>query len=131
MLLMSVVSVILGAYAIYHCLGLINTDTTYALVLFCTIIPNLIGDGYIIYWMIRDDNYTRDCLISGSGLNLIGVVGQTLWEILDHHSFKHWWDDRIELMLILLRGGLLTLICFYFMTITERYFEMKFKPRSE
>ena len=128
---MSLIAVLLGAYALYHCISIVYIETTYALVLLGTIIPNLIGDFYIIHWMIVDNNYTRDSLKSGAGLNLVGIVGQTMWEILDHHSFKHWWDDRIELMIILIRGGSLTLISFYFMTITERYESIKFKPRNE
>ena len=128
---MSLIAVSLGAYALYHCISIIYTETAYACILLGMIVPNLIGDFYIIHWMIVDNNDTRDSLISGAGLNLIGIVGQTLWEVLDHHSFKHWWDDRFELMLILLRGGFLSLISFYYMTIIERYESIKFKPHNE
>ena len=37
-------------------------------------IPNIIGDVYITMWLIKDNNYNRDSLVSGVALNLMGVV---------------------------------------------------------
>ena len=127
---MSVLACVLGGYALYHCFSIIFTETAYAFVLFGMTIPNLMGDYHIAFWLYNDTKENRDSLVSGAGLNLIGCAGQTLWEILDHHSFKHWWDDRIELMLILIRGISLCLLCYYYMIISERYEEIKYRRRN-
>ena len=107
-------TLIMGLAALWRCFSGIGTDTFYCIILLGMIIPNLTGDVYIAMWLVKDNNYNRDKLVNGAALNLMGILAQTIWEILDHHSFKHWWDDRHELVEILLRGGGLCVLCFYF-----------------
>ena len=76
------------------------------------------------WWLANDTISSREMLVSGVLLNLIGIVGQVLWEILDHHQFKHWYDDRWELAIILFRGICLSGICYYWLRNVERYEEM-------
>jgi hypothetical protein len=64
----------MGAYALYHCFMNITKETTYCIVLLGMIIPNIIGDAYITSWLIKDNNNSRDSLVSGVALNLMGVV---------------------------------------------------------
>ena len=75
MIVLATITIIMGAYALYHCLGHIKSDTTYCVVLLGMIIPNMIGDVYITSWLINDNNNSRDSLVSGVALNLMGIVG--------------------------------------------------------
>lgn len=74
MVVLSTITLLMGAYAIYHCCTILFEETTYAIVLLGMIIPNIIGDVYIAMWLVKDNNYNRDSLISGCGLNLMGVI---------------------------------------------------------
>ena len=74
MIVLATITILMGAYALYHCFAHIKSDTTYCVVLLGMIIPNIIGDVYIIMWLTKDNNYNRDSLVSGVALNLMGVV---------------------------------------------------------
>ena len=119
-------SLFMGAWALYRCFSGIGTDTFYCIILFGMIIPNITGAVYIAMWLISDNNNNRDKLVNGAALNLMGVLAQTIWEILDHHSFRHYWDDRFELVEILVRGGGLCILCFYFWQLTQKYESLMF-----
>ena len=73
--ILTVIAVILGTIALHTCYTLIYSDPVYAIVLLGMIIPNVIGDYHLVHWIINDNFSTRDMLISGVSLNLIGVAG--------------------------------------------------------
>ncbi len=75
MVTLSTITILMGMYALYHAFTLLFLETTYAVVLLGMIIPNMIGDVYITSWLINDNNNSRDSLVSGVALNLMGIVG--------------------------------------------------------
>ena len=74
MIVLSTITLMMGGAALYHCFLNITKETTYCLVLFGMCIPNIIGDAYITSWLIKDNNNSRDSLVSGVALNLMGVI---------------------------------------------------------
>jgi len=74
MITLSTITILMGIYALYHAFTILLLETTYAVVLLGMIIPNMIGDVYISMWLVKDNNNNRDNLISGCGLNLMGVI---------------------------------------------------------
>ena len=73
--ILTVISIVLGTIALHTCLSLMYSDPVYAIVLLGMIIPNVIGDYHLVNWILADNPNTRDMLISGVSLNLIGVAG--------------------------------------------------------
>ena len=61
-------------------------------------LPSVVGDVIMLKWLFKDSLQTRDYLLTGTFLNLAGIISTTIWQLLDsEHEYKN-------IVPILLRG---------------------------